>query len=881
MGKTTLWEAAAAAAADQGRRVLVARPVEAERSLGLAIFADLVEPVVDEVLPELAAPQRRALEAALLLSDGPSRAPDVRTLGAALVASLRVLGGEGGAVLAIDDLQWVDGASRAVLDFALRRLSEAGGSAVLAVRAGEATGHVPDFDRRSRVSLVDVRPLGVAAVQRLIVDRLGVQLPRPLLRRLHAAAGGSPFYVLELARALRDQGAPLRDGIELALPYDLGALLRERLARLKVSTRRALAAASALAEPQAELIEAEGDLQPALDAGVVWLEHGLVRFSHPLLASAAYSLLTPKRRRDLHARLAALVEDPEQRARHLAAASCGPDESVALELAAAARRASARGAFLAAGELLEMALEFTADPDGVATHRSDAARAYLRGGDVVAARRLAESAVDALLAGPCRARELALLSQLRLDDLGVAASLAEQAWREARGDAGAEAVAAAQLSYVCGFSGDVSRALELAEEALARSDQLPDTAVVPIVAQASLIQLVSYGRVDPELVAVGVEAERRSGGLSDRWEARYVPAMQLLTEERFSEARADVEALVAHNETLGYESRVEDLLNSLTEVETRAGRPAVAAEHAARVAEMREQAGTDPLTAALGSCFAAHVAAVLGRVDQARALTTEGLAASAAAGDVAWGLHHAAALGFLELSLGNAEAAVEVLTPAAERLRKLLPGMHPLHIPLLPDLIEALILQGRSDEARTHLGYLEQRGRALDSPGALAAAARADGLLAAAAGDLEPALEAFERALREHARRATSLDQGRTLLARGAVLRRARRWAAARDSLAAALDIFEEIGASLWVQKTRAELGRIGGRKAADGLTPTEQRVAALVAEGRSNKQVARELFVAVRTVEFHLSNIYDKLHIRSRTELAALLALPTTGELR
>jgi DNA-binding NarL/FixJ family response regulator len=118
-------------------------------------------------------------------------------------------------------------------------------------------------------------------------------------------------------------------------------------------------------------------------------------------------------------------------------------------------------------------------------------------------------------------------------------------------------------------------------------------------------------------------------------------------------------------------------------------------------------------------------------------------------------------------------------------------------------------------------------------------------------------------------------DRGRTLLALGEVQRRAKQKRAARVSLEAALATFEELGAKLWAEKARAELARISGRAPAGGLTPTEQRIAELVAEGGSNKEVAAALFVTVKTVERNLTRIYEKLGVRSRTELASRYATP------
>ena len=176
----------------------------------------------------------------------------------------------------------------------------------------------------------------------------------------------------------------------------------------------------------------------------------------------------------------------------------------------------------------------------------------------------------------------------------------------------------------------------------------------------------------------------------------------------------------------------------------------------------------------------------------------------------------------------------------------------------------------RLDEAEEVLGWLEERGRALDRASALAAAARCRGLLAAARRDAHAAIAAFEDALHEHGRVTIPFEGARTLLALGSTQRRSKQKRAARVSLEEALTIFDELGAALWAEKARAELAQISGRAPSrGGLTPAEERVAALVAEGRTNKEVAAELFVADRTVEYHLSHIYAKLGVRSRAELA------------
>jgi DNA-binding CsgD family transcriptional regulator len=161
-------------------------------------------------------------------------------------------------------------------------------------------------------------------------------------------------------------------------------------------------------------------------------------------------------------------------------------------------------------------------------------------------------------------------------------------------------------------------------------------------------------------------------------------------------------------------------------------------------------------------------------------------------------------------------------------------------------------------------------------PWALAGAARSRGLFAAATGDSPGAFEAFDRALAVLEGRPYPLERGRTLLGLGTVRRQAQQKKAAREALEQALAIFEELGARLWAEKARAELRRISGRASSpDELSGTERRVAELAAQGQTNKEIAAELFMGVSTVEAHLSRVYRKLGIRSRTELGTRLAIP------
>jgi len=199
------------------------------------------------------------------------------------------------------------------------------------------------------------------------------------------------------------------------------------------------------------------------------------------------------------------------------------------------------------------------------------------------------------------------------------------------------------------------------------------------------------------------------------------------------------------------------------------------------------------------------------------------------------------------------------------------PGYHPW----LPTYVDALIQTGRTDDAEALTAWFETRALRLERRWALAMSAHLRGAIAAARGELAGALQALEQSLDLHEGVDRPFDRAWTLLLYGQTLRRARRRSGARETLGQALREFERLGANIWAERARAELGRIGGRAATDGLTPTEQRIAALVAAGKSNKQVAAELFVTVRTVEKNLSRIYAKLGLHSRGELGAQLRRP------
>ena len=187
------------------------------------------------------------------------------------------------------------------------------------------------------------------------------------------------------------------------------------------------------------------------------------------------------------------------------------------------------------------------------------------------------------------------------------------------------------------------------------------------------------------------------------------------------------------------------------------------------------------------------------------------------------------------------------------------------------DHAEALLGTGRLDEAAALVETWTAEAERLDRAAVLAEMTRCRGLVAAARGDLDDALAELEQAVVQHEAVGDQFGRARALLALGTVRRRARQKRTAREAITAALEGFEACGAAGWAEKARAELGTIGGRTRIEGLTPAEGRIAALVAEGRTNREVAAALFLTEHTVATALTRVYRKLGVRSRTELARL----------
>lgn len=323
-------------------------------------------------------------------------------------------------LVAIDDAQWLDTASAAALDYALRRVEGERVGLLVATRPRQ-----PGRRRRLEpvaAEVIRVGGLSPAAVHELVKERHGISLPRRLLLRLHQLCDGNPFYALEVAREL--VGSRLGPTDPLPVPDEVRQVVRRRVARLSPAAPELLLVAAAASVPTRTLIAAAvgGDSTPALEeaenAGVIAVDGERIRFTHPLYAGAVYGAAPPARRVAVHGQLANVVSETEERARHLAIATGGPSAAVAAELERAAADLRRRGAAVSAGTLLLEAARLM-PPQGAAGPSRlelDAAQALFDGADTEEAQEILLRLVEEMTPGPDRARALLLLGLINSYD---------------------------------------------------------------------------------------------------------------------------------------------------------------------------------------------------------------------------------------------------------------------------------------------------------------------------------------------------------------------------------------------------------------------------------------------------------------------------------
>ena len=895
IGKTALWSKAAEQARGQGIRVLSTRPVESETAFSYSALGDLFGNVFEAVAADMPDPQRRALGIALLRDEADGPPPDQHAVSMAALGVLRSLAVSAPLILAIDDIQWIDPSSARVLGFAVRRLTDERVGILASARTGlRIPVELSQALDRVMVRSVTVGPMAPKELGAMLRDHLGTALARPIIARLHEISGGNPFYALEIARALERQGARPDLSERLPVPADLQQLLGSRLAALPSISVEPLLTVAATARPTEDLVVAAAGrkeralagLGEAEAASVIRKEGGLIRFTHPLLGSTVYAASSAQDRRRLHGRLAELVLDVEERARHLALATDGPNADVARALEEAARHARGRGAPDAAAELGELARQLTPpeDEEGIRRRSMDASGYHFDAGDASRAIALLEEAAASSPPGPGRAEILFRLSSMSWMNLerGVRQPL-ERALPEAGDDPELLSGIYLDLAWVDIYQGDLAAASEHARRSVDQLDAVIDPATK--ADSLSTFGMVEFlmGRRANDTMSQALELQD-IGMKEDSWTdasvyttPRSVIGLQQMWAGQLDMARTTFEHELAEYERHAMFTVRQEVLCYLAELECRAGRWHVAEAYAAEAMETVVESGQMATQRHVVLFNQALAAAYLGQVDVARSWATEGARLASSNDDPFNGNWNRAVLGFLALSLGEHEHAYEHLEPVVRYLDRM-GAAEPGIIPCIPDAIEVLISLGRLDDAASLLDRLTQQGRTMGRPWALAASARCHGLLLAARGDLDGARVELEAAIGQHGDAQQPFELGRTLMVKGQVERRAKQKRAARSSLSQALGTFESLGAPLWVERTRSELSRVGGPAAPGELTPTERQVAELVVDGMTNREVADALFVSVKTVEANLSRIYHKMGVGSRRELQRAMRPAGTG---
>ena len=889
IGKTTLWLAGVAEAGERGLRVLTTRAAESEARLSYAALGDLLAAVPDGAFSGVPAPLRRALNVALLRAELPGGSPDPRAVSLAAAHVLRTLASEASVIIAIDDVQWLDRPSIRVLSFALRRLSDEPIGALVSVRLGSGSrGDLLDTDRAlARTTHLTVGPLKPEPLGRILRERTSTSLPHPVVARLHRITGGNPLFAIEMARAAVRDGVRADPAGVWSVPEDLQELLSARLAALPPSAHVPLLAIAATSQPTWDLVlEIVGSsarplagLARAEEAGVIERAAGRVRFSHPLLGSTVYWNASQRERREVHVRLAALTADPEEQARHLALGSKGPDPDVAVALERAARHSRARGAPDAAAELADLACRMTAsaDVDELRRRRLEAAEYRFDAGDATGALGLLRDMISSSPPGAERAEMLYRLASMSWMNLiqGVR-SPCMQALSEAAGDPGLQSGIHHALAWVAFYLGDLAEALTEARQAVEWTAGVADPAARADA--LAILAFIEYLRGQPGEALMSEAIALQDVAMTEgSWTEgsvyttpRLILGLELMWSGRLDEARDAFERELAEYEEHGMYTVRQEVLCYLAELECRAGRWSLASRHASEAMDIVEESGQIATQSHVVLFNQAWAAAHLGHVDEARREATTGLRLAESNDDRFNATWNRAVLGFLDLSLSDFEGAHRNLEPAVGFLEQL-QAAEPAIIPCVPDMAEALVALGRIDEAERLVDRLEEQARSLGRDWAFATALRSRALIAAARGDLVAAQHAAEGSLEHLERIAQPFEAARSWFVLGQIHRRAKKKRLARECLGRARDAFTELGATLWADRARSELRRVGGRPSTPfELTETEMNIASLVARGRTNQEVADALFISLGTVQANLKRIYHKLGVRSRTELAA-----------
>jgi DNA-binding CsgD family transcriptional regulator len=655
----------------------------------------------------------------------------------------------------------------------------------------------------------------------------------------------------------------------------LAGLLADRIAALPESARDALALAGIGAEGNFESLAAaygphlRRDLLPALDADLVSLDAEHVRFTHPLIATAAEAGVSSQRRAELHRRLAGVARSPEVRAAHLAEAAEAPDTAVAEALEDAARATRRRGARAASASLFEGAARLTPASEALGRDRRflAAAEGWYEAGDGGHAEEILTALLGHLPRGEQRCEAAWRLGILR-DEAGRWKE-AIDLWRAALADTDdprLESRIRGSLAITAFYTGSVADANEMAATAVAAAERAADPAHLARALAVQALTLAMNGGTGQQPIidrALALEAgideslgDWSPSGIAAEC-ARHTGDTEAAGRHYAAVLERAVEAGDANQEQWAAFGLASTLLMT--------GAYRRASELADTVLDIADQTGQMGIPA---KSLRAHVDAYLGDLDAARRLVEQAIDGAKAADEATHLFGANVVLALIEVFAGRTEAALAAFAEA-RRIAVEVGLAHATALRAFINEAEAAALAGRLDQAEAALAAFDATVNGQPPPWSTSILHRARGAILAARGLLDDAQDELSRALAADG--VLPFDRGRTLLAIGTVARRRRAYSQARDALGQALEVFTALGTRPWVERAQQELGRIPGRRSGrhDELTEAEVRIATLVAAGRSNKEVAAALFVSVKTVEGTLTRVYEKVRVRSRAELA------------
>jgi DNA-binding CsgD family transcriptional regulator len=853
-------------------RVLRGFGVESESELAFAALHQLARPVLDHV-DRLPSPQAAALRGAFGLAA--ANGDDRFLIGVGALSLLADVAEERPLVCLVDDAQWLDQPSADALSFAARRFEAEGVVLLLATRDDDdAHGFTsPSFQE------LRLRGLDAGAAGALLAERFPAGLAGEVRDRLIEATQGNPLALVELSASLEADQLAGRAPLPDPLPASAGVeqVFLERVRRLPESAQTLLltAAAEETGDPQVILRAARSlgaDAQSfgvAEAAGLLRIAEGRIWFHHPLVRSAVYRGATFDQRQAIHQVLAAALDGEEyadRRAWHLAAATIEPDPVVADELERSAGRARRRSGYAAAARALERSAELTTAEELRSRRLADAADAAWLAGQPDRALALLDRAAGGVAEPRLRADIAHLRGVIELRR-GVPADAFMILTAGAAEVAPADPVKALAMllsaSEAASYAGDVALTIETARRAAAlpRGDRRIDQFTVGL--------LVGLGSMLEGDNAQGAPLLREAVALAEAFDdpgrlghagaaARYLgddTATHAFYARAVARARATGELVL-----------LPSLLESLAVAEVAAGRYIAATASASEGLRLARETGQESSVCRNLSTLA-QLAAIQGREAACRSYAAEALERAIPRGLRLQAASATWALALLDLASSrpaDALARLERLTAGSET------GHPVLALLSVPDLVEAAVRANQTQRGQTALAGFEQWATHTAPPWALALVPRCRGLLSAGAA----ADRHFAEALRLHGPSSRPFDRARTQLLYGEALRRARRRAEARGHLRAAFTTFDQLGAGPWAERARTEL-RASGETARqrnpstlDKLTPQELQIVRFVGQGATNREVAAQLFLSPRTIDYHLRQIFTKLGISSRAEL-------------